>query len=424
MGSCDVLRWPSVIRKAWVQAGSRPSLCGMTAASHRFPSLLVRMKNPVICLAFGFACIEASASGAIGLSPPQYFPVPMMPKAVAIGDVTGDGRNDVVVTSDQKIVVAIQDAEGGLSKHQEYEYGKTLNGGSVKILDLDGQNGLDVVVGNDEGLRAYTALANGELSVPKLATSPFPFVLEPIDLGGGRPDVLAFAYQGGTSAGSYAFKNMGDGVLMPVAGWAGEVMGGIRIAQADFDQDGLSDVVVANFEDHTLRLFRNEGTGALTAVRQLVAGCDGWWIAGLAAGDVNGDDLPDLVVTSGGNGPSACLQVFHGKGGWEFTSPVRYDSADIPGEVVVADLNLDGRNDVALLHAGWDSLGIYAQRSDGSLAAESLHSVPYQSSTVGGLAVGDFTGDGCPDVAVAGVVGLVTLESVRCGDWLFVAPFE
>ena len=54
------------------------------------------------------------------------------------------------------------------------------------------------------------------------------------------------------------------------------------------------------------------------------------------------------------------------------------------------------------LHGGWQRAGVYQSLSNGTLAAEQLYPIPYASHyNVHGLAVGDVTGDGWPDIVAA-----------------------
>lgn len=100
-------------------------------------------------------------------------------------------------------------------------------------------------------------------------------------------------------------------------------------------------------------------------------------------------------------------------------------SYDIPETLHVADVDLDGRQDVVVLHGGWLALGVYFQQSDGQLGTEQLFDTP-DASHYGaqGFALGDFSGDGCTDVAIANYnYGLVTMRGLRCGQ-LFADAFE
>src|SRR4051812_38917409 len=62
----------------------------------------------------------------------------------------------------------------------------------------------------------------------------------------------------------------------------------------------------------------------------------------------------------------------------------------------------DGRTDLVALHGGWEHAGVYLQAADGTLEPELLFEIGYSTHyDQKGLALGDFSGDGAPDIAVA-----------------------
>ena len=86
---------------------------------------------------------------------------------------------------------------------------------------------------------------------------------------------------------------------------------------------------------------------------------------------------------------------------------------DIPTPVEIADLDKDGRSDVVTLHSAWQRAGVSLGRADGTLAPEDLYPLPDGHYDPHGLAVGDFTGDGWLDLAIADSHdGLVILRSI------------
>ena len=93
--------------------------------------------------------------------------------------------------------------------------------------------------------------------------------------------------------------------------------------------------------------------------------------------------------------------------------PVSFTSYDIPEPVDVADVDLDGDADVVTLHGGWNKAGVYRQQPGGSLGYEELYPIPYASSyNPHGLALGDISGDGYPDIVLADYNhGLVVLRN-------------
>ena len=77
----------------------------------------------------------------------------------------------------------------------------------------------------------------------------------------------------------------------------------------------------------------------------------------------------------------------------------------------------DGRADVVTLHSGWLKAGVYRNQVGGILGQEELYALPSMSSfDPHGLAVGDVTGDGWPDLAIADPNnGLVLLRNTGTG---------
>lgn len=118
------------------------------------------------------------------------------------------------------------------------------------------------------------------------------------------------------------------------------------------------------------------------------------------------------------------MRVYYGNAGGEFAPALILPSHDIPKTVRVADVNRDGRDDIAVLHDPFARIGIYLQNAAGALEPETLFSLPFGNYGSNALAIADFSGDGCPDVAIAdGGNGVVTLRGTGC-ESIFRGGFE
>src|SRR5712671_3846992 len=113
----------------------------------------------------------------------------------------------------------------------------------------------------------------------------------------------------------------------------------------------------------------------------------------VAAGDFNDDGVADLAV---GNYELNSISVLLGKGGGTFQAPVNYATSR-PTFIATGDFNRDGAPDLAVANWSADSVSVFLGRGDGTFEAE----VPYATGAyASSVAVGDFNCDGVSDLAV------------------------
>src|SRR5205085_980685 len=126
--------------------------------------------------------------------------------------------------------------------------------------------------------------------------------------------------------------------------------GGVRTAMADFTSDGVPDLVVGNGPGAATRVRVLDGTDPTNEVFA-AAPFEASFTGGVyvAAGDLNGDGRPDLVITPDeGGGPR--VRVFNGKGFAQLADFFGIDDPNFRGgaRAAVGDVNGDGTGDLVV----------------------------------------------------------------------------
>jgi hypothetical protein len=388
--------------------------------------------TPLLSVIAGVALVVpliALAPTSVKAAPSQFGPyritaVGSEPEAVAIGDVTGDGINDVVLTTgydntalDFHLLVFAGAADGTLADPVSYPTAGTYpdRPETVAIGDVTADGRRDVVVGlSGLGVQLFPQAADGTLGAPTLVESADSHkiaigVFDQTD----RPRVAGIGW--GTNTVTI-FGDDGDG-LRASATYAARHGGYDDLETGDVTGDGLTDIVVMSgqlYATPNVSVLAQRFDGTFAPAAEYGVGGN-VLTSGIGVSDVTGDGLHDVLASYGGNSPNGRLGIFQqAADGTLEAPPIPYQSYDLPGAVEVVDVDRDGNNDAIVVHDGWLRVGVYPGIDGGLFSGEDLYPVPFSNGgNPHGLAVGDVTADGWPDIVVADDLnGLLVLPNV------------
>ena len=196
----------------------------------------------------------------------------------------------------------------------------------------------------------------------------------------------------GKGDGSFAAQ-----VACAVAGYPSDLRGG------DIYRHGKVDLAVAitiylGGSSNAFCVLSNKGDGTFAAIRYYAGASINDQHYSLELADFNGDGNPDLAVMSYKT-QSVTIWLNDGKGGFAPTN--QYPLGFAPTSIAKGDFNSDGTMDLVIRGDG--AARVLLGNGDGSFTLAPQMTVPADSGYDDGASVdvGDFNGDGAPDIAFA-----------------------
>jgi hypothetical protein len=340
-------------------------------------------------------------------------PVGKGPGSVILADVNHDGHLDILVANveSETLSVLLGDGKGHFvaAPGPACATGKSPN--DIAVGDFNGDGNLDLVIANTETPNLTILLGDGKGGFKASAKSPFVAASRPHvhgaavgDFNGdGKLDVVTDSWGNNQIlmlAGDGAGNLIGPGKIFNVGKRPYE-----RLRVADFNKDGIPDVVTTDLDQNAVTILLGDGHGGFKEASgsPFAAGMAPWAVA---IDDVNKDGNLDLVVIPYAPDVKDAARVGmtillgDGRGGFKTMSGSPFSLAGCvgPDRIAVGDLNGDGVRDVVVSCAQSNSLVFFMGKREGGFAIASR-----QVKDIGwsGLAIADLNGDGKDDVVVS-----------------------
>lgn len=187
------------------------------------------------------------------------------------------------------------------------------------------------------------------------------------------------------------------------------------LAVADFNGDGRLDLAIANVKDNNITVLVGNGTGGFTEApgSPIPVGTNPWSVA---VGDFNGDGKLDLATANAWSGDVTVL-LGNETGGFTKAPGSPFPAARYPRSVAIGDFNGDGKPDLAVVNGKSDNVTVLLGNGIGGFtnAPGSPFSLgPWFNPFTHGewpfcVAVADFNADGKLDLAVSDTNSIVTV---------------
>lgn len=364
--------------------------------------------------------------------------------SIAVASLRGNGILDLIVTcSDVTVRILLGNGDGTFQPTVAYG---TISGsggfGAPVVADFNGDGKLDVALVSGAGYSIGVLLGNGDGTFGAeqiFGTGNSPANVAVADFNGdGKPDLATADYDASEGTASVLLGN-GDGTFQARPDYPVEVIA-TGVTFGDFNGDGYLDMAVAalcnvayNCTSRTVDIFLGSGDGTFSApttyaVQNITPSAYPAGGSSIIAADLNHDGKLDLVVANFQQIDSnnvLGISVLLGNGDGTFQPHTDYAGASLaqdtgyPSEgasLAAADLNCDGNLDIVATGPGLGAV-VWLGNGDGTFRT----AVQY-SNTGGGssaLAVGDFNGDGIPDLAVTNGSQTFLANNDGGGSWIF-----
>ena len=258
------------------------------------------------------ALVAALISHAASASSPSFlaarsYPLPVQPFSIGIADFNRDGSPDIAFAGTGVAVSLNSGADGQFGKATILSASDESQ--ELAIADMNGDSRLDIVSVKNGSVATYLSRGDGTFQAPVLSAGVIyvqRIALADFD-GDGKNDVATL---NPSEDKLFVLFGNGDGSTRQPVSYATSSVP-LGLAAGDFNRDGRTDLAVLGVGSHVIEVFQNTGNGSMNRTATLPAPAG----ATFAAADFDGDGLTDLVA--GAENGAAKILINRGDGSFE-----------------------------------------------------------------------------------------------------------
>ena len=368
----------------------------------------------------GISILLNGGTGTFGTA--TYYPVGIggvfAAGGIAIGDVDGDKKPDVVVTSSSaSAIVYLNQGSGTFAVKGTVGSVPLYPTNNVVLADINNDKKLDIVVPDGAG-DVFTFYGTGKGTFTAGPAYPLQsqsnggnYLIAVGDFNGdGTLDLLD---TNGLDTNTVSLGR-GDGSFQTTQLYDYNAnLGANNLVTADFNGDGFPDIAQSSSgaaggvsENGKIGISLGSSHGVPGATSFVTASCTSNLVYWVATGDVNGDGKADLVAALQGSSNPGCqtnaVAVLQGLGTGKFKKAAYYATGSTTQEqtVYLVDVNGDGKLDIVTGNAD-GSISVLLNKGNGTYSAGVVNTSLTSIFVYGiSLAFADFNGDGKMDIAV------------------------
>ena len=325
------------------------------------------------------------------------------PHGVAVGDFNNDGQLDISVANygPSTATIFLGHGNGTFEIQASYSVGDQSWPWAIAVADFNSDNLSDIAVANYNNNNIGILLGTGNGYFTTVATYSSGDGSAPEGLGIGdfnNDNILDIAVANFIRYDIVVLFGFGDGTFLSGAPYpTGLGSGSTAIATGDFNNDNRLDIFVANYLSNSIMLFLGYDYEPFAGVTRHSTG-DGSQPHSVAVADFNNDGWSDIVVANYG---TDTVGILLGYGHGFFEPMITYSTGDgsAPYSVAIADFDNDNQSDIVVVTSETDNVAILHGHGDGTFTMGATYSTgarsrPYTVST------GDLDNDNRTDLVI------------------------